>query len=64
MRLTEFWERMEHAMGGPFARHWAASHVLTSLEGRTVEQALAEGESAKRVWRAVHQELQLPASDR
>ena len=64
MRHTEFWERMEAAMGGPFSRHWAATHVLRSLEGRTVDQALADGVPPKAVWRAVHAELELPARER
>lgn len=64
MRHTEFWARMEHALGGAYARVWALQHVLADLEGRTVEQALADGESPKTVWRAVWAELGLPARDR
>ena len=64
MRETEFWSRMEEALGSSYARFWAAQHVLSGLGGRTVEQALADGEPAKDVWRAVWRDLDLPARDR
>jgi len=53
VRLSEFWQRMEAHFGPTYARSWARDYVLPELEGRTVEQALNSGESAKRVWRAV-----------
>lgn len=53
MRLTEFWQRMERLFGGTYARSYAADQVLPTLGGRTVLQALAEGDDAKQVWRAV-----------
>ena len=55
MRLSEFWVRMEHRLGAGYARSWAHDQVLPQLEGRTVVQALDEGEDAKTVWRAVEQ---------
>ncbi len=64
MRHTEFWERMERALGPAYARSWAAYHVIGSLEGRTAQQAISEGEPPKTVWRAVWAELELPAHDR
>ena len=64
MRHTEFWVRMEHALGPSYARSWAASHVLRSLDGRTVTESLAAGEPCKSVWRAVWAELDLPANER
>ena len=64
MRLTEFWARMEQALGPTYARTWAAMQVLASLGGRTVAESLAEGESPKTVWRAVWAELELPPHDR
>lgn len=63
MRLTEFWSRMEAALGPAYARSWAHSHVLAGLGGRTVEQALAEGEDAKTVWHQVWLALDLPPRD-
>ncbi|GAA2357656.1 DUF3046 domain-containing protein [Nonomuraea africana] len=41
--------------GDPYAESWARDFVIAPLGGRTVEQALAEGVSAKEVWRAVCQ---------
>ncbi|MGO4257851.1 DUF3046 domain-containing protein [Marmoricola sp. RAF53] len=64
MRQTEFWERMELALGRDYARFWAGQTVIRSLGGRTAEQALAAGESPKVVWRAVWELLELPARDR
>ncbi len=64
MRLTEFWARMEQALGPAYARSWAAMHVLGSLGGRTVAESLAAGEAPKTVWRAVWAELELPPADR
>lgn len=64
MRHTEFWARMEHALGPAYARTWAQQHVLAELGGRTVEEALAAGVTPKQVWRAVWAALDLPASER
>lgn len=61
VRLTEFWERMEQALGAGYYASWAQDHVLPELGGRTVNQALAQGESAKAVWLAVFANLGLPA---
>ena len=64
MRHTEFWARMDAALGPAYARSWAEQHVLAELDGRTVREALAAGESPKFVWRAVWAALELPARDR
>lgn len=64
MRHTEFWERMEQALGQAYARAWAEQHVLSELGGRTVEEALRAGEPPKRVWRAVWAALGLPPKER
>ncbi len=55
---------MERHLGGAYSRVWAREHVLCELGGRTVDQALGEGESPKRVWRAVWSALELPDCDR
>ena len=60
VRFTDFWERMETHLGSSYARR-RRDHVLSHLEGRTAEQALADGEDATRVWRAVVAALDLPA---
>ena len=69
MRLTEFWERMDRHLGPAYSRTWAETQVVTrfwivGLAGRTVAEALAQGEHAKTVWRAVWAHLQLPPSER
>ncbi|HET9500033.1 MAG TPA: DUF3046 domain-containing protein [Marmoricola sp.] len=64
MRHTEFWSRMEHALGAAYARSWAQQHVLAELGGRTVQEALAAGTEPKEVWRAVWAALELPARDK
>lgn len=64
MRLTDFWERMDVALGPGYATSWANDYVIESLGGRTVMAALAAGIDTKVVWRAVHHELGLPASTR
>ena len=64
MRHTEFWARMDQALGPAYSRVWAQQHVLGSLEERTVLESLEAGETPKTVWRAVWAELGLPASER
>jgi hypothetical protein len=55
---------MEHHLGPAYADSWARDQVLSGLGDRTVHQALAAGEDAKLVWRAVADALRLPASER
>jgi hypothetical protein len=62
VRLSEFWQRMSAQFGNAYAGSVAKDHVLAALGGRTVEQALADGEDAKIVWRAVCAEFDVPAS--
>ena len=64
VRLTEFWRRMDSRFGEAYARSYAADQVLAPLGSRTVLQALADGEDAKRVWRAVCEATDAPASER
>ena len=64
MRHTEFWERLEHALGPAYARSWADLFVIGELGGRTTSQALDAGVPPKEVWRAVWQVLELPPSER
>ncbi len=52
MRLTDFWQRMREHFGAQ-AEPYAHDQVLGELGGRTVAQALAEGDDARDVWRAV-----------
>ena len=53
MRLTDFWERLEQVFGPGYAQSVAEDHVLPELDGRTIRQALAQGELTATVWRAV-----------
>ena len=60
MRRTEFWRRMEEALGAGYAEVWASQYVLADLDGRTVDEALADGYGAKEVWEAVWAARELP----
>lgn len=60
VRLTVFWERMRAQFGEAYADSVARDHVLADLGGRTVSQALADGEDAKVVWRAVCEAFRVP----
>ena len=62
MRLTAFWERMRAQFGDTYAESVAKDYVLASLGGRTVNKALADGEDAKIVWRAVCETFNVPES--
>lgn len=64
MRLSEFWSRMEQRLGAAYAGSYAADQVLPQLDGRTVAQALADGDDVKRVWRAVAEATNAPAAER
>jgi hypothetical protein len=64
MRHTEFWARMEQALGAAYARTWAQQQVISDLGDRTVAEALDAGEPPKRVWLAVWQRLGLPPSEK
>jgi hypothetical protein len=60
MRLTEFWARMREQFGDGYAESVAKDYVLSRLGGRTVNKALADGEDAKAVWRAVSEQFNVP----
>jgi hypothetical protein len=64
VRLTDFWERMERRLGSVYAHSYAKDMVLSELGSRTVEQALAQGEDPKDVWRVVWSATGAPASER
>ncbi len=64
MRLTEFWALMNRRLGSAYADSFSRDQVLAPLGGRTVEQALAAGEDAKVVWRAVCEVLGTPVRER
>ncbi|TYK48198.1 DUF3046 domain-containing protein [Actinomadura decatromicini] len=62
MRLTVFWDRMRQQFGESYAESVAKDYVMAELDGRTIEQALADGESAKKVWQAVVATFDVPST--
>jgi hypothetical protein len=60
VRLTEFWARMREQFGDVYAESLAKDYVLSNLGGRTVNEALADGEDPKVVWRAVCDTFNVP----
>jgi hypothetical protein len=53
VRETDFWTRLEQVFGPGYAASVARDQVLSELGGRTIAEAMAGGESARHVWRAV-----------
>jgi len=64
VRHTEFWARMQHALGAAYATSWAKQFVMADLDERTAQEALDAGVPPKQVWAAVWCALDLPASER
>lgn len=64
VRLTDFWTRMNRRFGPAYAESFARDQVLAGLAGRTVAEALAAGEEAKVIWRAVCDAADVPATER
>jgi hypothetical protein len=60
VRLTTFWDLMRAQFGDTYADSVAKDQVLEALGDRTVNQALADGEDAKTVWRAVCETFNVP----
>lgn len=64
MRHTEFWARLEAALGQGYYRVWADQFVMSDLGRRTAQEALDAGVPPKEVWAAVWSALELPPSER
>lgn len=64
VRATEFWEKMRAQFGDVYATSVAKDYVLSGLGGRTVDQALADGEDVKVIWRAVCEAFRIPERKR
>ena len=60
MRLTDFWTRMREQFGDAYAESVAQDFVISRLDDRTVNKALADGVDAKIVWRAVSETFNVP----
>lgn len=55
---------MDDEFGAVRAGSIARDHVFAGLEGRTVEQALDDGDEPRAVWRVVCVEFEVPAERR
>lgn len=64
MRHTEFWDRLDHALGRSWSRSWAELFVIGELGSRTAVEALDAGVAPKQVWAAVWRVLELPENQR
>ena len=64
MRLSDFWDRMRANLGEGYAEVYARDQVLSALGGRSIAEALNQGEDVQLVWRAVWKYLELPESER
>ncbi len=64
MRHTEFWARMERALGPGYYRVWADQFVMAELDRRTAQEAIDAGVPPKQVWLAVWRALELPDNER
>jgi hypothetical protein len=53
VRLTDFWGRLEQTFGSTYARSIAADHAFADLDGRTIDEAIAQGVETATIWRAV-----------
>ncbi len=60
VRLTEFWQRMDEHFGSAYAQSVAKDFVLVGLGGRTVQQALTDGEDVKVIWQAICADFPVP----
>lgn len=58
--MTEFWARMRAQFGEVYAQSVAKDYVFEKLGGRTIDRALADGEDAKVIWRAVCETFDVP----
>lgn len=60
MRLSEFWDLMEQEFGAGYAGVVARTQSLGSLQGRTVDEAMADGLPVRRIWEAVARDMDVP----
>ncbi|MEU6644156.1 DUF3046 domain-containing protein [Saccharomonospora sp. NPDC046836] len=64
MRITVFRRQMAEEFGAARAETLAKDHVLSGLGGRTIEEALTAGVSAKEIWQEVCAEFGIPPERR
>ncbi len=64
MRHTEFWARLEQALGTAYYRSWAEQFVMADLGRRTAKEAIESGVPPKEVWAVVWRAPELSPSER
>lgn len=53
MNISDFWDRMNATFGETYARSVASDQEFSSLDGRTIEEALSSGRDIKAIWKVV-----------
>jgi len=64
MRISQFWTLMDDEFGAAYAPTLARHHVLGVLGGRTVLEALDQGEHPRVVWLALCDDMDVPQERR
>lgn len=64
MRLSEFWNLLDHVFGSAYARTLARDLHLDRLDDRTAVAALEDGEDPRDVWHAVCHQMDIPEDRR
>ncbi len=62
MRESEFWNAVDWAFPGGYGQSLAQDLVLSALDERSPEQAIHAGMSPQKVWDAMCESMDLPAS--
>ncbi|MFC0266154.1 DUF3046 domain-containing protein [Alloscardovia macacae] len=64
MREREFWQLLEEVFGRTYGRSLAHDQALDKLGGRTVEEALTDGEEPRVVWNVLCDHMEIPDPQR
>lgn len=64
MRISTFWEFMDHEFGSGYSRVLARDLVVAELGNHTAVEALDAGVDPKRVWFAVCRAQEIPEERR
>lgn len=64
MRITVLRQRMAEEFGTVRADHLSEDYVFSGLGGRTVNQAIEDGQSATRIWQEVCSTFGVPEQRR
>lgn len=64
MRLSEFWDLIDHVFGPQYSRTLAREMHLTGLDSRTCMVALDDGVDPRDVWHALCDQMQIPPDAR